>query len=151
MVYSNSWWIFNNNDNETSVQPEACGILGILALWLGIKPMPPALRGKVLTTGLPSNSSKIVFYSYIECSLAIKYNKLLIMLYHKQTLKYHAQWKNSFIKDYISYGSIVWNIQKSYMNRDRTRTGDYLGEKEMSSSCSVSPGFSFGVMKMFWN
>ena len=32
---------------------EACGIL---APWPGFKPAPPALEGKVLTTGLPGKS-----------------------------------------------------------------------------------------------
>ena len=32
---------------------EACGIL---APWPGIEPSPPALEGKVLTTGLPGKS-----------------------------------------------------------------------------------------------
>ena len=32
---------------------EACGIL---APWPGIEPTPPALEGKVLTTGLPGKS-----------------------------------------------------------------------------------------------
>ena len=34
---------------------EACGVL---ALWPGIEPAPPALEGKVLTTGPPGKSPK---------------------------------------------------------------------------------------------
>ena len=34
---------------------------GILALWSGIKPTPPALEGEVLTTGLPGKSLKAIF------------------------------------------------------------------------------------------
>ena len=40
------------------------GAGGILALWSGIKPAPPALEGEVLSTGLPGKSLflKYIFY-----------------------------------------------------------------------------------------
>ena len=39
-----------------------CEACGILALWPGIKPAPPALEGKILTTGLPGKSLCVHFH-----------------------------------------------------------------------------------------
>ena len=40
--------------------PEACGIL---APWPGIEPAPPALEGKVLTTGPTGKSLQLRFWN----------------------------------------------------------------------------------------
>ena len=37
-----------------------CEACGILAPWPGIKPAPPALEGRVLTTGLPRKSHSLL-------------------------------------------------------------------------------------------
>ena len=39
-----------------------CEACGILALWPGIKPAPPAVEGKILTTGLPGKSLCVHFH-----------------------------------------------------------------------------------------
>ena len=39
--------------------PDACGVL---APWPGIEPSPPALQGKVLTTGLPENTQGLFIF-----------------------------------------------------------------------------------------
>ena len=41
------------------VAPEACGVL---ALWPGIEPAPPALEGEVLTTGPPGKSRRWLLF-----------------------------------------------------------------------------------------
>ena len=47
---------------------------GILARWLGIKPSPPALKGKVLTTGPPGKSLK-QFYFFKRLDLLWEWNR----------------------------------------------------------------------------
>ena len=47
LLFHVSFWFFG---------PEACGIL---APWAGIKPTPPAVEGKVLTTGPPGKSQNV--------------------------------------------------------------------------------------------
>ena len=54
--------------------PVACGIL---VPWLGIKPTPPALESKVLTTG-PLGKSLFIFYKYIYINKYLLYFMLFI-------------------------------------------------------------------------
>ena len=42
---------------------------GILAPWPGIKPVPPALEGEVLTTGLPGKSLHLNFFNEVVLTL----------------------------------------------------------------------------------
>ena len=53
---------------------EACGIL---APWPGIEPVPPALEGEVLNTGLPSKSPRSLFLS---CVKKESYCRLVVIL-----------------------------------------------------------------------
>ena len=46
---------------------------GISALWPGIKPAPPALEGKVLTTGPPGKSPMSYFKSRLIVSIPVSY------------------------------------------------------------------------------
>ena len=41
---------------------------GILAPQLGIKPIPTALEGRILTTGPPGKSREVFFQSYLICN-----------------------------------------------------------------------------------
>ena len=50
---------------------EACGTLAPQA---GIKPTPPALEGKVLTTGSPGKSPQVLSYTIKTFILQLKFN-----------------------------------------------------------------------------
>ena len=63
--------------------PEACGIL---APWPGIEPTPPALEGKVLTTGPPGKPPRIhslftIFFFWCTFYICNKYTEMYTSCY----------------------------------------------------------------------
>jgi len=51
-IFESLYWICRDILSALCFGHVACGIL---ALWSGIEPTPPALEGEVLTTGPPEN------------------------------------------------------------------------------------------------
>ena len=78
---------------------EACGIL---ALWPGIETVPPALEGKVLTTGLPGKSHP----PFYKDPYARRYNQSIL-----KEISLGCSLEGMMLKLKLQYfGHLVWRV-----------------------------------------
>ena len=94
---------------------------GILAPWPGIKPAPPALEGKILTTGPPGKPLVLYFVPDFFQEFA--------WIYQSQLLLFNLFRRFAIIGHFLSGGRKMWYIRcyfcdNSEVNRQETEPTD---------------------------